>query len=308
MKEFNKENVQIILAENELDYEQSAMILTVNDPWAKLGRTYEYSFAKVHEEDGELFVAKDEDRVVGCLLLEMHSTLKAFVRALCVSSEYRERGVGSDLLAFAEHRAFKETANVFLFVSSERAKNFYESNGYKEVGCLENLNVTGTHEWIMRKTIGPAEEVEYNKIEVVVLDGNGQTIEEVIRNAGDAMYKKGLVRDVYADKCIEREKVFSTGLPLETPVAIPHTDEKYVNRDCLCFQRLKHPVDVVEMGGIESLPCSLVINMGMTGSGTQVTMLSKMMEVLQDEDFINTCMTASKDDVKKVVFEKLGNL
>ena len=48
--------------------------------------------------------------------------------------------------------------------------------------------------------------------------------------------------------------------------------------------------------------------MGMTGSGTQVTMLSKMMEVLQDEDFINTCMTASKDDVKKVVFEKLGNL
>ena len=76
----------------------------------------------------------------------------------------------------------------------------------------------------------------------------------------------------------------------------------------LCFQRLKHPVDVVEMGGIEPLPCSLVINMGMTGSGTQVTMLSKMMEVLQDEDFINTCMTASKDDVKKVVYEKLGNL
>ena len=119
MKEFNKENVQIILAENELDYEQSAMILTVNDPWAKLGRTYEYSFAKVHEEDGELFVAKDEDRVVGCLLLEMHSTLKAFVRALCVSSENRGRGVGADLLAFAEHRAFKETANVFLFVSLE---------------------------------------------------------------------------------------------------------------------------------------------------------------------------------------------
>ena len=159
MKEFNKENVQIILAENELDYEQSAMILTVNYPWAKLGRTYEYSFAKVHEEDGELFVAKDEDRVVGCLLLEMHSTLKAFVRALCVSSEYRGRGVGADLLAFAEHRAFKETANVFLFVSSDRAKHFYESNGYKEVGCLENLNITGIHEWIMRKTIGPADEI-----------------------------------------------------------------------------------------------------------------------------------------------------
>ena len=29
------------------------------------------------------------------------------------------------------------------------------------------------------------------------------------------------------------------------------------------------------------------------------------MEVLQDEEFINTCMTASKDDVKKVVLENL---
>ncbi|MBS6397099.1 MAG: GNAT family N-acetyltransferase [Clostridiales bacterium] len=300
--------IQIMRATEEADYEQSAVILTVNDPWAKLGRTYEYSYAKVHEMDAELIVAKTEEKVIGCLLLEMHSTLKAFVRALCVTAEYRSLGVGADLLAFAEHRAFKETANVFLFVSNERAREFYKNNGYIQVGELKDLNVTGTNEYIMRKTIGPNDEVEYNKLEVVVLDGDGETLEDAIRNAGFEMCRKGLVRENYAQKCIEREMVFSTGLPTNIPVAIPHTDEKYVNRDCLCFQRMKRPVKAIEIGGTTELACSLVINMGMTGSGTQVTMLSKMMEVLQDDEFMDVCLNSSTDEVKKKVQEVLGNL
>lgn len=297
--------IRIMRATDNEDYEQSALLLTVNDPWAKLGRTFEYSYAKVHEPDGELIVAKAEDKVIGCILLEMHSTLKAFVRALCVSPEYRSRGVGADLLAFAEHRAFKETANVFLFVSNERAKKFYERNEYVQVGCLENLNVTGTHEYLMRKTIGPNDEVEYNKLEVVVMDGTAETLEDAIYAAGEVMCRKGLVRDNYAEKCIEREKTFSTGLPTQIPVAIPHTDEKYVNRDCLCFQRMKKPVMAVEIGGTAELPCRMVVNMGMTGSGTQVTMLSKMMEAFQNEAFMEICLNASPDEVKKKVLETL---
>ena len=301
------ERIQIVRATEEGDYEQSAMLLTVNDPWAKLGRTYAYSYDKVHNPEDELIVAKKGERVVGCLLLEMHSTLKAFVRALCVPAEYRSHGIGADLLAFAEHRAFKETANVFLFVSSERGKKFYETNGYQEVGYLKDLNITGVGEWIMRKTIGPNDEVEYNELEILVLDGDAETLEEAIRNAGTAMCKKGLVRDVYAEKCIEREKIFSTGLPTNIPVAIPHTDAKYVNRDCLCFQRMKKPVVAIEIGGTEELPCQMVVNLGMTGAGSQVTMLSKMMEVLQDEAFMNICLTGHPDEVKEEVKKVLGN-
>lgn len=300
--------VQILRATQESEYEQSAMILTVNDPWAKLGRTYEYSYAKVHEPDGELIVAKLGEKVIGCLLLEMHSTLKAFIRALCVVAEHRGAGIGAQLLSYAEHRAFKETANVFLFVSSERGKKFYLSNGYKQVGILENLNVTGTHEYLLRKTIGPNDEVEYNKIEVLILDGDAETLDDAIRYAGEQMCRRGLVQEIYAQKCIEREQTFSTGLPTDIPVAIPHTDEKYVNRDCLCFQRMKEPVIAIEIGGTEPLPCKLVVNMGLTGAGTQVTMLSKMMEVFQDPDFMNTCLYEPADKVKKTVLDALGNL
>ena len=97
------ERIQIVRATEEGDYEQSAMLLTVNDPWAKLGRTYAYSYNKVHNPEDELIVAKKGERVVGCLLLEMHSTLKAFVRALCVSAEYRSHGMTCWHLRNTEH-------------------------------------------------------------------------------------------------------------------------------------------------------------------------------------------------------------
>lgn len=291
----------VSLAKERFEYEQSAMLLTVNDPWAALGRTYEYSYKKVNEEDGELYVAKYGDKVVGCLLLEMHSTLKAFVRALCVAGEYRCRGIGAKLLSFAEHRAFKETGNVFLFTSTERGKKFYERCGYTEIGCIRDLNVTGVHEHLMRKSIGPNEEISFNRLEVIVMDTDAGTMEEAITLAGAEMHRRGYVSSRYAEKCIEREKSFSTGLPTEIPVAIPHTDEDYVNRNCLCFQRVKQPVTFVEIGGTDPLPCEMVINMGLVGAGSQVAMLSRMMEVLQDPDFMDVCLHGSEEEVVKIV-------
>lgn len=303
-----KERISIGLAKEPVEYEQSAMILTINDPWAALGRSYEYSYAKVCEEDGELYVAKRDDKVIGCLLLEMHSTLKAFIRALCVVQEYRSQGVGAKLLSFVEHRVFRETANVILYTSTERGKRFYERNGYVEIGCLENLNKTGVHEHIMRKTIGPNEEIDFNKLEILVLDGDSPDLSGAIRTAGEEMYKRGLVSKSYAEKCIEREVSFSTGLPTKIPVAIPHTDELYVNRNCLCFQRMASPVEAIELGGVNPLSCRMVINMGLVGQGAQVTMLSKMMELLQDDEFMDVCLHGTKDEVIEKVQSELGSL
>lgn len=300
------DNLLISLATETFEYEQSAMLLTVNDPWAALGRTYEYSYKKVCAEDGELYVAKYADRVVGCLLLEMHSTLKAFVRALCVAEDYRSSGIGAKLLAAAEHRAFKETGNVFLFTSTEGGKRFYEKCGYDEIGCICDMNVTGTHEHLMRKTIGPNQEISFNKLEVVVMNTDAASMEEAITLAGEEMHRRGLVSKKYAEKCIERERSFSTGLPLDIPVAIPHTDEQYVNRNCLCFQRLKAPVTFIEIGGTDSLQCQLVINMGLVGAGSQVVMLSHMMELLQDSMFVDTCLHGEKEEIVNLVIDNLA--
>ncbi len=45
-------------ASTQYDYEQSAYLLSHNEPWVSLGRTYDYSLAKVHDVMSELYVAR----------------------------------------------------------------------------------------------------------------------------------------------------------------------------------------------------------------------------------------------------------
>lgn len=147
-------DIKIRRAQNEEELKACAELFTDNDPWKKIGETYEYNYDKVHSPGTEVYVAMDNDRVAGCLLLEMDSTLKAFVRGLVVSEEYRSKKIGSALLKHIEERVFSETKNVFLFCSSERGHRFYKANGYEEIGVIKDLNQPGMHETIFRKTIG----------------------------------------------------------------------------------------------------------------------------------------------------------
>ena len=100
-------DIVIRRTDDEKELQECARLFTENDPWKKIGETYEYNHEKVHSGDAEVYVALDGDRVVGCLLLEMESTLKAFVRGLVVDENYRSRKIGSKLLRHIEERAFK---------------------------------------------------------------------------------------------------------------------------------------------------------------------------------------------------------
>ena len=151
-------NIEIKRTNDKNDLVECAKLFTKNDPWKSLNETYEYNLEKVSSKDTEVYVALDDKKVVGCLVLEMHSTLKAFVRGLVVDENYRSQKVGAKLLAHAEKRAFEETENVFMFCGSDRGRNFYKKNGYIEIGSIDNLNVTGINETIFRKTIGPSKE------------------------------------------------------------------------------------------------------------------------------------------------------
>lgn len=61
------------------------------------------------------------------------------------------------MLEFAEQRILRESANVFMCVSSfnHGARRLYERQGYKVVGELTNYIVEGYSEILLRKTRGP---------------------------------------------------------------------------------------------------------------------------------------------------------
>lgn len=164
MQEGNHE-LTIVRASVTEDYESSATLLSSNEPWITLGRDYEYSLNKVYDTRDQLYVAKRDGIVLGCILIELYGQLKGFVRSICVDEKARGQGIGSLLLDFAEKLIFREHPNVFIFAASfnHGAKKLYLRQGYQEIGLFKDYILPGYDEILMRKTIGPVNPFEESK-------------------------------------------------------------------------------------------------------------------------------------------------
>ncbi|MFY9737512.1 MAG: GNAT family N-acetyltransferase [Candidatus Cybelea sp.] len=100
-------------------------------------------------ERREVFVATDDERVVGWAALSIDETFVegfgAFLEGFVVDEAARSRGVGLQLLEAAESRA-RERGCAEIRVQSnvlrERAHSFYERNGYTKIKAQYQLRKT----------------------------------------------------------------------------------------------------------------------------------------------------------------------
>jgi ribosomal protein S18 acetylase RimI-like enzyme len=139
-----------------------AAIMSTSEPWVTLGRTYDRSLAVVGDPDAEVYVAVGPEpaAVAGFLVLTMRGAFTGYIRTVALHAEWRGRGLGTALIAFAERRILRETPNVFLCVSSfnGRARALYLRLGYEVVGELRDYVVRGHSEWLLRKSVAPLSE------------------------------------------------------------------------------------------------------------------------------------------------------
>lgn len=163
-------NIYIKLADEDVEFEKSASLLTYNEPWLSLKRTYDYSMGKVRDKSGELYVVYVENEIAGCILLEMHGNLKGFIRSFCIDENYRGSGVGAKVLRFAEKRIFQDSPNVFVFAASfnEGAKRFYEKNGYERIGVFKDYVQKGSDEILYRKTAGAQNDFKKENLRIAL--------------------------------------------------------------------------------------------------------------------------------------------
>ncbi len=149
--------LQLRRLDGEGEARACAAIMAASEPWVTLERDYDASLAVVRNPDREVWVAIADGRVVGFLVLAMRGGFPGYVQSIGVEEGWRSRGVGRALLSRVEARVFEETPNVFLCVSSfnPRARQFYESKGYRHVGTVPDYVVSGHDELIMRKSLGP---------------------------------------------------------------------------------------------------------------------------------------------------------
>lgn len=136
-----------------------------SEPWATLKRTYEESVRMLNDPMREVYVAEVLGEIVGFTILQMKGAFVGYIQTVGVLPNWRDRGIGSRLIQFAEARIFNEVPNAFICVSSfnSRAQRLYERLGYRVVGELKDYIIPGHAEILMRKTIAPLTEFEPKK-------------------------------------------------------------------------------------------------------------------------------------------------
>jgi len=127
-------------------------------------------------------------------------------------------------------------------------------------------------------------------VQIVVLDTRLQadSAEAALRQLAGRMTALGLVREGYADAVLAREQVAPTGLPTRgVGVAVPHAGPEWVLQPAIGFARLVEPVWFREMGsGDQQVPVELVFMLAVKDADSQVDVLSRLVELVQDPDHL----------------------
>jgi ribosomal-protein-alanine N-acetyltransferase len=141
------------------DARACADIMASAEPWITCGRTRDNTFLTVSNQQAESYAAVTRDgEIVGVVIIALQIPLiKGYICGLAVKPAHRNRGIGTELLRYAEARIFRESPNVFLCVTSfnTSAQRLYARLGYQKIGEITDFAIPGAHEHLLRKTLGP---------------------------------------------------------------------------------------------------------------------------------------------------------
>ena len=138
------------------DREWSAQLMASSEPWLTLGRTIDQTRPLFQRKDSELFIARQNGKPLGFLLLRDRGIVYSpYIASLAVSPDSRGLGIGSRLIDFAEERSRPSSKHIFLCVSSFniRARSLYERHGYAVVGEFQDYVIDGLSEYLMSKRL-----------------------------------------------------------------------------------------------------------------------------------------------------------
>jgi ribosomal-protein-alanine N-acetyltransferase len=157
MERSHRHAVEIRKLQDTAEAERCAQVMSTSEPWITLRRSYSDSFKRLTDPSREIYLAVVRGQIAGFMILNMKGAFVGYIQTVCIFPEWRNRGIGTKLLAFAEQRIFQDTPNAFMCVSSfnRDAQRLYERLGYQVVGELKDYIVPGYSEIMLRKTIAP---------------------------------------------------------------------------------------------------------------------------------------------------------
>lgn len=160
MENSEKPSVEIRRLQNEDEAQKCARLMANSEPWITLRRTYDSAVKMLRDPSREVYLATVKNEIVAFIVLIMSGAFVGYIQTVGVIPDWRNKGIGSKLLKFAEDRILNETPNVFILVSSfnKKAQELYQRLGYEVIGELKDYIVPGHSEILLRKSISPLTE------------------------------------------------------------------------------------------------------------------------------------------------------
>ena len=149
--------MEINITNDPKDFDVCAVMMSNTDPWITLGMNYDQCLNAFEGAFKEIYIARLGKDIIGFVILQISGTFSGYIQTICISEDYRGRGLGTKLLKFCEERILQFSPNVFICVSSfnKGAIRLYYELGFKLVGELDNFVKEGFTELLLRKTVGP---------------------------------------------------------------------------------------------------------------------------------------------------------
>ncbi|PAB00348.1 PTS sugar transporter subunit IIA [Enterococcus canintestini] len=149
---------------------------------------------------------------------------------------------------------------------------------------------------------------ELFKLELMDLNLDVKDQVDFFNKVSDRLLVQNVVEDSFKEAITEREKRYPTGLQLENfAIAIPHTDVDHVKEAFVAVNRLKTPINFYQMG-TDDLIVSVkeILVLGIKDPKNQVGLLSELMEVFSDIEFLEKYQSAnSNEEIKNLIDQYL---
>lgn len=145
---------------------------------------------------------------------------------------------------------------------------------------------------------------EMLQIDLIDVNLRAETKEELFELVGKDLEVKGFVNKNYIEGIKKREKEFPTGLITKNlNIALPHSETEYVEKPFIYIVKLQNSsLTFNQMGDNQEMEVSDFFFLGIKDPSKQVQLLSYLMDLFSDDNFINDYKnTTEKEKIYELI-------
>ncbi|MDD6526146.1 MAG: PTS sugar transporter subunit IIA [Firmicutes bacterium] len=134
--------------------------------------------------------------------------------------------------------------------------------------------------------------------DLIVLNLEGTTSSEILREFGQKFVEVGVAKDTFCDALVAREEKYPTGLPAKAfDIAVPHTFKEHINEPAMGVGIVKNHVMFHQMGSPEiDLYPRVLFMLAVKDPTQQIETLKKIMKLIQSEDKLEKILNSKSED------------